>query len=144
MLARAGCSNVEALNVDFLTTDVNDEKYAHVTHMYVRSAHTCQLCLTHLTKIVSLTRPVVVLESLTASTTSWNLVRFVHSIASEPGPFALLISPPRYRQEAEGSSAAHAERLTKLATFQLQMLRHAMKCMSHTFIFHFIQLWCQF
>ncbi len=34
MLTRAGCSNVEALNVDFLTTDVSDEKYAHVTHMY--------------------------------------------------------------------------------------------------------------
>jgi putative methyltransferase len=35
MLARAGCSNVEALNVDFLTTNFNDEKYARVTHMYV-------------------------------------------------------------------------------------------------------------
>jgi len=29
--------------------------------------------------------------------------------------------------EAEGSSVAHVERLTKLATFQLQMLCHAMK-----------------
>lgn len=85
MLARAGCSNVEALNVDFLTTDVSDEKYAHVTHMYVRSAHTtCQLCLTHLTKIVSLIRPAVVLELLTASITSWNLVRFADLMASEP------------------------------------------------------------
>ena len=83
MLARAGCSNVEALNMDFLTTDVSDEKYAHVTHMYVRSVHTCQLCLTHLTKIVSLIRPAVVLESLIASTTSWNLVRFVDFMASE-------------------------------------------------------------
>ncbi len=35
MLARAGCSNVEALNEDFLTADFGDEKYAHVTHMYV-------------------------------------------------------------------------------------------------------------
>jgi hypothetical protein len=75
MLARAGCGNVEALNVDFLTTDVNDEKYAHVTHMYVRSAYTCQLCVSHSAKIVSLIRPAVVLESLTASITSWNLVR---------------------------------------------------------------------
>jgi hypothetical protein len=35
MLALAGCSNVEALNEDFLTADFGDEKYAHVTHMYV-------------------------------------------------------------------------------------------------------------
>ena len=35
MLARAGCSNVEALNLDFLTTNPNDEKYGRVTHMYV-------------------------------------------------------------------------------------------------------------
>ncbi|KAH9983082.1 S-adenosyl-L-methionine-dependent methyltransferase [Russula compacta] len=33
MLARAGCSNVEALNVDFLTTDFNDEKYGRATHI---------------------------------------------------------------------------------------------------------------
>jgi hypothetical protein len=84
MLARAGCSNVEALNVDFLTTDVSAEKYAHVTHMYVRSVHTCQLYLTHLTKIVSLIRPAVVLESLAASTTSWNLVRIADFTTSEP------------------------------------------------------------
>jgi hypothetical protein len=84
MLARAGCSNVETLNVDFLATDVSDEKYAHVTHMYVRSVHTCQLCLTHLTKIVFLIRPAVVPESLTASITSWNLVRFADFMDSEP------------------------------------------------------------
>jgi 16S rRNA C967 or C1407 C5-methylase (RsmB/RsmF family) len=49
------------------------------------------------------------------------------------GSLTSLISPPWHRQEAEGSSVAHAERLAKLATFQLQMLRHAMKCMSHFF-----------
>jgi hypothetical protein len=147
MLARAGCSNVEALNVDFLTTDASDEKYAHVTHMYARSVHACQLCLTHLTKIVSLIRPAVVLGSSTASTTSWNLVRFCRLYSLRTGgSLRSLISPPRHRQEAEGSSATHAERLTKLATFQLQMLRHAMKCMSHVFVFLFCftQLSCQF
>ena len=41
MLARAGCRNVEALNVDFLSTDLDDEKYAHVTHMYVRPTLAC-------------------------------------------------------------------------------------------------------
>jgi hypothetical protein len=59
-------------------------------------------------------------------------------MASEPeDSVTSLISPPRHQQEAEGSSIAHAERLTKLATFQLQMLRHAMKCMSH-FSFWFL------
>src|SRR5258708_4329046 len=116
MLARAGCSNVEALNVDFLTTDVSDEKYAHVTHMYVCSVHMCQFCCTHLTKIVSSIRPAVALESSTASTTSWNLVRFVDFMASEPS-LTSLTSPPRHRKEAEGSSAAQTERLTKLAAF---------------------------
>jgi hypothetical protein len=33
MLARAGCNNVEALNGDFLSTDLKDEKYSRVTHM---------------------------------------------------------------------------------------------------------------
>lgn len=95
-----------------------------------RTLHTCPLCLTHLTKIVSLIRPAVVLESLTASTTSWNLVRFADFYGLRTGEsLTSLISPPRHRQEAEGSSVAHAERLAKLATFQLQMLRHAMKCM---------------
>ncbi|KAF8274757.1 S-adenosyl-L-methionine-dependent methyltransferase [Lactarius quietus] len=57
MLARAGCSNVETLNGDFLSTDFKDNKYSR-----------------------------------------------------------------------EGTSeVAHTERLAKLAAFQLQMLRHAMK-----------------
>jgi 16S rRNA C967 or C1407 C5-methylase (RsmB/RsmF family) len=51
------------------------------------------------------------------------------------GSLTSLISPPRHRQEAEGSSVAQAERLVKLATFQLQMLRHAMKCMFNFFFF---------
>jgi len=33
MLLRAGCSNVEALNGDFLSTDFKHEKYSRVTHM---------------------------------------------------------------------------------------------------------------
>ena len=87
-------------------------------------------------KIVSLIRLAVVLESLTASTTSWNRVRFADFMASEP--LTSLISPLRHRQEAEGSNVAHAERLAKLATFQLQMLRHALKCMSHFFFLNLV------
>ncbi|KAG6850690.1 hypothetical protein H0H93_009848 [Arthromyces matolae] len=35
MLSRAGCRNVEPLNVDFLTVDPLDPKYAQVTHILV-------------------------------------------------------------------------------------------------------------
>lgn len=83
MLARAGCSNVETLNVDFLTTDVSGEKYAYVTHILLDPS----------------------------CSGSGIINRLDHLVESE----------------AEGSSVAHAERLMKLATFQLQMLRHAMK-----------------
>jgi len=83
MLARAGCNNVEALNVDFLTTDVSDKKYAHVTHILLDPSCSGSGIINRLDHLV------------------------------EP--------------EAEGSSTAHADRLAKLATFQLQMLRHAMK-----------------
>jgi hypothetical protein len=139
MLARAGCNNVEALNVDFLTTDVRDEKYAHVTHMYVRSVRTCQVVFHPFNeKLVSLIRPAVVLESLTASTTSWNLVRVCqHYGLRAEGSLTSLI-PPRHREEGESSSVTHAERLTKLAAFQLQMLRHAMRCMSPPFFSFFV------
>jgi len=83
MLARAGCSNVEALNVDFLTTNFNDEKYARVTHIL-----------------------------LDPSCSGSGIVnRLDHLVESED----------------ERTSVAHTERLAKLAAFQLQMLRHAMK-----------------
>ncbi|KAG5651744.1 hypothetical protein H0H81_007597 [Sphagnurus paluster] len=35
MLSRAGCKNVEPVNVDFLTVDPLDPKYSRVTHMLV-------------------------------------------------------------------------------------------------------------
>ena len=35
MLSRAGCKNVEPLNIDFLTLDPSDPKYGKVTHMSV-------------------------------------------------------------------------------------------------------------
>ncbi|KAI9512987.1 S-adenosyl-L-methionine-dependent methyltransferase [Russula earlei] len=83
MLARAGCGNVEALNLDFLSTNPNDEKYARVTHIL-----------------------------LDPSCSGSGIVnRMDHLVESE----------------SESSSVAHAERLAKLAAFQLQMIRHAMK-----------------
>jgi len=83
MLARAGCANVEALNLDFLTTDVMDKKYCRVTHIL-----------------------------LDPSCSGSGIVnRLDHLVESE----------------AESSSDARTERLAKLAAFQLQMIRHAMK-----------------
>lgn len=35
MLSKAQCSNVEAVNADFLTMDPTDQKYSKVTHMCV-------------------------------------------------------------------------------------------------------------
>ncbi|KAI0249159.1 S-adenosyl-L-methionine-dependent methyltransferase [Lactifluus subvellereus] len=83
MLARAGCSNVEPLNVDFLSTDFNDKKYSRVTHIL-----------------------------LDPSCSGSGIVNRLDQLAEA---------------EAEGSSVALRERLEKLAAFQLQMLRHAMK-----------------
>lgn len=34
MLSKAGCTNVEPINADFLSADPLDPKYAGVTHMY--------------------------------------------------------------------------------------------------------------
>ncbi|KAH9958601.1 S-adenosyl-L-methionine-dependent methyltransferase [Russula dissimulans] len=83
MLARAGCTNVEALNQDFLATDVEDEKYCRVTHIL-----------------------------LDPSCSGSGIVnRLDHLVESE----------------VESPSDAHTERLAKLAAFQLQMIRHAMK-----------------
>ena len=42
--------------------------------------------------------------------------------------------------EAERAGDAQTERLAKLAAFQLQMLRHAMKCMCHSSPFLFFPL----
>lgn len=83
MLARAGCSNVEALNGDFLSTDFEDEKYGRVTHILLD-------------------------PSCSGSGIVNRLDRLLDS-------------------GAESSDVAHTERLAKLARFQLQMLRHAMK-----------------
>jgi putative methyltransferase len=83
MLARAGCSNVEALNGDFLSTDFTDEKYSRVTHILLD-------------------------PSCSGSGIVNRLDRLLES-------------------EAESSDVAHTERLAKLASFQLQMLRHGMK-----------------
>ncbi|KAI0297242.1 S-adenosyl-L-methionine-dependent methyltransferase [Multifurca ochricompacta] len=83
MLARAGCNNVEALNVDFLTTDYNNEKYSRVTHILLDPS----------------------------CSGSGIINRLDHLMESE----------------GAGSNVAHTERLAKLAAFQLQMLRHAMK-----------------
>jgi hypothetical protein len=83
MLARAGCSNVEALNLDFLTTNPKDEKYARVTHMYgffppfslsSGRARFFRESLYHPSisreTLDFLIRPAAVLASLTALTTS--------------------------------------------------------------------------
>ena len=63
--------------------------------------------------------------SLTGSTTWWKQVRL---LTSDPGN--LINHVTLLATEAESFNVALRERLEKLAAFQLQMLRHAMKCMS--------------
>ncbi|KAI0261510.1 S-adenosyl-L-methionine-dependent methyltransferase [Gloeopeniophorella convolvens] len=82
MLARAGCSNVEALNADFLTTNVHDNKFAGVTHILLDPSCSGSGIVNRLDYLVE--------------------------------------------SEAEKDDA-RTERLAKLAAFQLQMIRHAMK-----------------
>jgi hypothetical protein len=85
-------------------------------------------CLNYMTRLASSTRPAADPGLLTGSTTLWKQVR---SWRSGPGG-ALIFHVPFLATEAESSSVSRQERLAKLAAFQLQMLRHAMKCMSHT------------
>ncbi|KAI0292127.1 S-adenosyl-L-methionine-dependent methyltransferase [Russula brevipes] len=108
MVAKAGCSNVEALNVDFLTTDLNDEKYLGATHILVDPSCSGSGIVNRLDHLV---------ESGALADASTN-------VAGAASLTTHATSPPT---EAESSSVALAERLTKLAAFQLQMLRHAMR-----------------
>ncbi|KAK0495411.1 S-adenosyl-L-methionine-dependent methyltransferase [Armillaria luteobubalina] len=91
MLSKAGCQNVETLNLDFLTVDPQDEAYCKVTHM---SGEVCQLN--------SLLDP--------SCSGSGIVNRLDHLLETE----------------AEDESEKD-ERLTKLASFQLVMIKHAMK-----------------
>lgn len=82
MLSKAGCQNVETLNLDFLTVDPQDEAYCKVTHIL-----------------------------LDPSCSGSGIVnRLDHLLETE----------------AENESEK-GERLTKLAAFQLVMIKHAMK-----------------
>jgi len=85
MLARAGCNNVETVNLDFLTVDPCDPTYRNVTHIL-----------------------------LDPSCSGSGIVnRLDHLLETEP--------------EIEGEQA---DRLTKLAAFQVMMVKHAMRCNS--------------
>lgn len=53
MLSKANCKNVEPLNLDFLTVDPLDSKFAKVTHMYVPSSS----LIPWLTQLASLLDP---------------------------------------------------------------------------------------
>ncbi|KAG7451071.1 S-adenosyl-L-methionine-dependent methyltransferase [Guyanagaster necrorhizus] len=82
MLSKAGCQNVEALNLDFLTVDPQDAAYRKVTHIL-----------------------------LDPSCSGSGIVnRLDHLLETE-----------------EESKSEKDERLTKLAAFQLVMIKHAMK-----------------
>jgi hypothetical protein len=79
--------------------------------------------LIYVPKPASSTHPAVGPGSLTGSTIWWKQVRFV-----DVGPGNLINHVTLLATEAEGSNVALRERLEKLSAFQLQMLRHAMKC----------------
>lgn len=82
MLSRAGCTNVEPVNSDFLTTDPSDLKFSKVTHIL-----------------------------LDPSCSGSGIVnRLDHLLETE-----------------EENQEAQDDRLTKLAAFQLMMIKHAMK-----------------
>ncbi|KAA1467333.1 S-adenosyl-L-methionine-dependent methyltransferase [Dentipellis sp. KUC8613] len=82
MLGRAGCSNVETLNTDFLTVDPSDPRFAQVTHILLDPS------------------------------------------CSGSG----IVNRLDYLLDTEEENAdSQDERLTKLSTFQLMMIKHAMK-----------------
>ncbi|KAG6333686.1 hypothetical protein ID866_5404 [Astraeus odoratus] len=82
MLSKAGCKNVEAVNVDFLTVDPTNPKYARATHIL-----------------------------LDPSCSGSGIVnRLDHLLETE-----------------NDEVGVPEDRLNKLATFQLMMIRHAMK-----------------
>lgn len=55
MLSKARCSNVEAVNADFLITNPVDKKYSKVTHMFVSEVHIPAMALT----LVQFARPIM-------------------------------------------------------------------------------------
>ncbi|KZT07718.1 S-adenosyl-L-methionine-dependent methyltransferase [Laetiporus sulphureus 93-53] len=81
MLSKAHCRNVEAVNVDFLTTSPTDERFSQVTHIL-----------------------------LDPSCSGSGIVNRLDHLL-----------------ETEDENDAEQDRLNKLATFQLLMIRHAMK-----------------
>ncbi|KAJ7056603.1 S-adenosyl-L-methionine-dependent methyltransferase [Mycena amicta] len=89
MIKRAGCTNVDPVNADFLTVDPQDPKYAEVTHILLDPS------------------------------------------CSGSG----IVNRLDYLLETERDSSDEEEdRLQKLASFQLAMIKHAMKCMSWSFV----------
>ncbi|KAJ7746636.1 S-adenosyl-L-methionine-dependent methyltransferase [Mycena metata] len=82
MVSRAGCTNVEPVNLDFLTTDPLDAKFAKVTHILLDPS----------------------------CSGSGIINRLDHLLETE-----------------EENQEAQDDRLNKLASFQLMMIRHAMK-----------------
>jgi len=90
MLAKAGCRNSVATNVDFLTVHPNDPKYSHVTHIL-----------------------------LDPSCSGSGIVnRLDHLLEQET--------------DDKETPTAQSDRLKRLASFQLMMIRHAMKFPSVT------------
>ncbi|KAI6039795.1 S-adenosyl-L-methionine-dependent methyltransferase [Pisolithus marmoratus] len=94
MLTKAGCKNVEAVNVDFLTVDPTDSKYGRATHIL-----------------------------LDPSCSGSGIVnRLDHLLEAED-------------DDTEGLE----NRLNKLASFQLMMIKHAMKVAYSTCSIHAIE-----
>lgn len=130
MLRKAQCKNVETVNADFLTIDPADVKFANVTHMYV--SHILQTCWLSIIRFLSyalvacLTHHAVAQASSTDSITYLSLT-MVSLFSPSLYAFHFLTLLPLFLEEEETEN--NDDRLQKLASFQLMMIRHAMKCM---------------
>ncbi|EKM58071.1 uncharacterized protein PHACADRAFT_139688 [Phanerochaete carnosa HHB-10118-sp] len=102
MLSRARCQNIEAVNADFMTTSPNDGRFASVTHILLDPSCSGSGIVNRLDYL---------LESGLHSYPQWS--------CTPPCTLTNLI-------EAENPEE-NEERLQKLASFQLLMIRHAMK-----------------
>lgn len=116
MLTKASCKNAEAINIDFLNVDPSDPQYANVTHMSV---------------IAVLNGPVRLpcCSLLDPSCSGSGIINRLDHLLESGGPFG---NVPRacnseFFVEHE-ENEEREERLNKLATFQLKVIKHAMKC----------------
>lgn len=117
MLSRASCKNTEAINIDFLNIDPSDARYADVTHMSVIAI--LDGSFAYLGSRASLLDP--------SCSGSGIVNRLDHLLESGRTSGNILRATLEFFAEQE-ENEEQEERLSKLAAFQLMVIKHAMKC----------------